>query len=251
MSQPRPMPPPMPCRDRAVHRQRPPLSYPRPQLRNPPRKSMLSALRVVRGPAVEPVTLDQVRAHCRIYTDDEDELLALYIASARAWTETYLGRALITQQLQWIMADRPPEGAWPYTSLPFTLVPLPLWFPWPQAISRPLSLPRQPVQKIDQVSVGRWGEADLVLDPGTYSADIGAEPGRIRISLGAQPVPGQHIAVTFTAGYGDRPDQVPPLTRQAILHHVAWLYENRGDADGEVPRGIISMLPDRCVTFGG
>lgn len=60
---------------------------------------MRITLERVSGPAIEPVTLAQMRTHLRAWediTDDDDAIEAIYTA-AREWVEDYTGRALIEQ----------------------------------------------------------------------------------------------------------------------------------------------------------
>jgi uncharacterized phiE125 gp8 family phage protein len=48
-------------------------------------------------PAVEPVTLTQLKQQARIPYPDSDDILSLYLVAAREMIERYLRRALITQ----------------------------------------------------------------------------------------------------------------------------------------------------------
>ncbi|HEY9092839.1 head-tail connector protein [Parasphingorhabdus sp.] len=50
-------------------------------------------------PEIEPVSLAQAKAQCRIEESDEDDLLALYIASARAHAEAYCGAVFAERSL--------------------------------------------------------------------------------------------------------------------------------------------------------
>ena len=44
----------------------------------------------------EPVTIDEVKEHCRIDHDEEDELISRYITAAREWVEGFLNVKLIS-----------------------------------------------------------------------------------------------------------------------------------------------------------
>ena len=96
---------------------------------------MRSTVSTVTQPAAEPITLDQARAHCRIDTSSEDELLAGYLRSARVMAERYLSRALINQTLLWTVT---PEN--------------PIWR-GSHHLHWALELPRAPVQSISSVTV--------------------------------------------------------------------------------------------------
>lgn len=53
----------------------------------------------IEEPDIEPVTLDEMRVHLRIYDDDhsEDDEINTLISAARQWAEDYTGRVLIEQ----------------------------------------------------------------------------------------------------------------------------------------------------------
>lgn len=209
---------------------------------------MYSALAVVSPPQAEPVTLDLLRRHIRVDTIDEDDLLALYLATARATAEQFLGRALVTQTLRWVMADAPPANSFPL--YPFTAFILPLWLPYSALFQHPVELPRSPVQSIVSVSTGRWGQADAPLDPSQYQVDGDTEPSRLKLLGGAGACPSDHTIVEFVAGYAS-PDAIPRPIVQAILLMAGFLYENRGDAGGEMPAVAKALLwPYRLYTFG-
>ena len=61
-------------------------------------------------PAVEPLTVDEVKTYLRIDHDDEDCLLASLITSARLQVEAALDLALITQSWSWTF-DAWPKGS--------------------------------------------------------------------------------------------------------------------------------------------
>ncbi|MGD8327193.1 MAG: head-tail connector protein, partial [Sphingomonadales bacterium] len=51
-------------------------------------------------PTLEPLTLAEVKQFLRIETADENALLSMWISQAREACETFIGRALITQDWQ-------------------------------------------------------------------------------------------------------------------------------------------------------
>ena len=213
---------------------------------------MYSDVIVIAPPVLEPVTVSQAKQHCRIDSDYDDALVALYITTARSLAEEYTNRAFITQTLQWTMSYQGrPSGGWPMVPAGPIFV-LPLWFNWADIGGSWLELPRAPLQSIVSISQGYWGQGtDTQLYAGTdYSVDLTMQPGRFQLSnwaSGAQ----DHISVQYVAGYGDTPASVPPLINMAVLWLTAWLYENRGDTDAAMPKGALSLLnPHRLVTFG-
>jgi len=210
---------------------------------------MFSAVTVVKPPG-QLLGTDLVRQHLRIDFGDDDNLLDLYQQTAVALAEQFLGRALLTQTLRWVIAEAPPPGQFPL--VPFTAFIFPLWIPYSLLFHKPVELPRAPAQSISSIGVGQWGQADRVLTSDLFEADLGTEPARLRLLHGAGSFPSNHLTVQFVAGYGDDPAAVPPPIKHAVLLLTAHLYENRGDADSHPPPPVKALLwPYRMMFFGG
>lgn len=210
---------------------------------------MFSSLTVIEPPADEPVSVDLARRHCRIDTVDDDDLLGIYIASARSWAEVYLGRVLLQQQLQWVVARELPNRSMPYVGLPMSLMVFPLWFPWEALHRNALELPRQPVVSVDSVAAGSWGQPDTTLVADTdYVVDTLTARVQMRQTWPAQCR--DHLVITFTAGASSATAIDAPIVN-AILLLTGFLYENRGDVSAEMPAGARALLsPYRLVSFG-
>ena len=65
------------------------------------------ALVPVGGPAVEPVSLAEAKAHLRVTSTSEDLLIASLITAARVHLEVMLSCAFITQSWSWFLDDWP------------------------------------------------------------------------------------------------------------------------------------------------
>lgn len=217
---------------------------------------MYSSLRVVTPPVCLPVDLPLAAQHCRIDMATEFNLVELYVSTATMLAEQYLGRILIAQTLDWTVAESSPPAsamvpmASPATLLSAgTLLAAPLGFPWPPR--RPLEIPRSPLISVQSVTLGGIETEERVLDASEYSVDLHTEPGRL-LQRTKSPTAFQRMVVRFTAGYGTDPISVPSPIRNAILLMAAWLYEHRGDAEGDMPKAAQMLLaPYRLVTFGG
>ncbi|HEX4535233.1 MAG TPA: head-tail connector protein [Rhizomicrobium sp.] len=179
-------------------------------------------LQLITPPAIEPVTLDEAKAHLKVDTAADDALITSLIAAARARAEWHMGRALITQ-------------SWT------------LWLDcWPDVIEIPLP----PLQAVTSITAYALNDAATVLDAATYQVDLASS----RVALKANAAPPVNlrklnaIAVAFTAGYGDEASDVPAPIREAILQMIAELYANRGDANAEVSTSALALLaPYRMV----
>lgn len=157
------------------------------------------------GPAVEPVTLAEAKAHLRIDGTAEDTLIGSLIVTSRLHVEAAMGLALVTQG--WSVF----RDAWP---------------PGPV-----LELPLRPVQSVTAVRVYDEDAAIITVPADTYFLDGAGAPARlVRQGTLAWPVPrrtANGIEVAFIAGYGDAAADVPEPIRQAILLLIAHWYEYR------------------------
>ena len=204
---------------------------------------MLSTVTVTTAPEIEPVSIDQVRRHCRIDSQSEDDLLQGYLRAARALAEQYLSQALITQTLTWTVTPTNPLR------------------PWWHRQRGALELPRAPVQSIASVTaLDARGNVTTILPaslpvvpPATllgYRADLAHSPARLLI--GEQTIMSdgrafhtvelEYLQVVFAAGYGDTEASVPEQIRQAILMTTAFIDENRGDVAAEMPKAAQWLL---------
>jgi uncharacterized phiE125 gp8 family phage protein len=208
-----------------------------------------AALRVITPPASEPIPIDLARQHCRIDSDHDDTLVAMYVTSARIWAEAFLNRALFTQKLQFNVTWAPPPTATPL--VPQSLIVFPL--NWPPLVKRPIELPRAPAQSVEQITWGPLGDMQIA-DPSDYDLNLAVEPGYVSVKPALLPrIPQQSMSIDFTAGYDDAdPDAVPMPIRHGILLLTAFLYEQRGDVDGAMPAFARNLMqPYRLWTFAG
>jgi uncharacterized phiE125 gp8 family phage protein len=179
------------------------------------------SLKRTTGPVVEPVSLADAKAHCRVDASTEDALIQGYITTAREWVEDYIDRALVTQQLVMKLDAFPAE----------------------------IELPRPPMVAsgtatavtITYVTGEAGGTATLATSE--YRIDRDSTPGAIRtLYAGSWPshlIDQNSVTVSWWAGYGD-PTTVPQRVKSAILMCVHELYEKRGD--GAMPDAAKRLL---------
>jgi uncharacterized phiE125 gp8 family phage protein len=179
------------------------------------------SLKRTTGPVVEPVSLADAKAHCRVDASADDALIQGYITTAREWVEDYIDRALVTQQLVMKLDAFPAE----------------------------IELPRPPMiasgtataVTITYVTGEAGGTATL--SASEYRIDRDSTPGAIRtLYAGSWPshlIDQNAVTVTWWAGYGD-PTTVPQRVKSAILMCVHELYEKRGD--GAMPLAAMRLL---------
>ena len=154
-------------------------------------------------PAVEPVTLSEAKAHCRVDINDDDALIQNLIATARAYCEDILDVSMITT-------------VWEARYDAF-----PMW---------ELTLPRPPMrpETVTVVYRDEAGANHTITSTSGFQVDAYATPGRIYpLYEGVWPaVRGDENSVTvrWTAGYGTSGLAVPPTLRHAVMLLVAHWY---------------------------
>jgi uncharacterized phiE125 gp8 family phage protein len=199
-------------------------------------------LSLVTGPALDPVSLAEAKAHCRATSTDEDGLIAGYILAARQHIETVCNRALITQTLD-LFIDRD----WPYF----------FDFEW-RCNRRLIELPRAPAQSVTSISYVDSAGASQTLATNQYAVDVSTPIGRIEPSYDVvwPTVRNQAKAITvrFVAGYGSSPGSIPEPIRQAMLLLIGHWYEQRetvnvGNITGELPFATSALLSPYRVFY--
>lgn len=157
------------------------------------------------GPAVEPVSLAEAKAHLRVDGTAEDTLIASLIVTSRLHVEAGHGLALVTQGWSYFLDCWPPAAA--------------------------LKLPLRPVQAIGAVRLYDEDGATTTVPSSSYLLDGASAPARlVRQGRVAWPKPGRvanGIEIALTVGFGDAAADVPEPIRQAILLLVAHWYEHR------------------------
>ena len=166
-------------------------------------------LYVKTAPTVDPVTVDEAKTFCRIDVSEDDTLIASLIKAARQASESYTGRAYITQTL--VLATQ-------CNSMGQILLPRP---PYGAVVS---------VQALQDNAT--WSTLTLTTD--YYVATIG-DSGLIALNM---PSLTTQYQVEYTAGYGAAATSVPDALKQAILMRVASMYENRQDEAGNAAASI-------------
>lgn len=160
------------------------------------------ATMLITGPAAEPVSLDEARAHLRVETDEEDALIARLIAAARGEVEAATRRRLIAQTWRMFL------DAWPRGGR--------------------VEIPLVPLREVLSVTVYDAAGDGEAMPASAYIVDVSAEPARMLVR---RPVPpGQSlngIEIDVVAGYGEEGDAVPAPLRQAVLMLVGHWFARR------------------------
>ena len=158
---------------------------------------------LISGPALEPVSLADVKAHLRIDGDDDDALIAAAITSARVHVEAVTRRALIRQNWRVYLSE------------------------WPKG--RIVELPVSPLIAVNAITFYDIVGASTLFEAAGWRVEAQASPPRIVAKLmPAAALYDNGIEIDLTAGYGVSSIDVPAPLRQAILILVTHWYEHRG-----------------------
>jgi uncharacterized phiE125 gp8 family phage protein len=175
---------------------------------------------LIAGPAVEPVTLPEMRAYLRLDDGAEDDLVAALVKAARLVVEAACGRQLVEQTWRFVF-DRWPGG-------------------------RNVRLPLSPLIRVERIRVFDAAGAPADLTPALYRAESASDPPRVVVGSAA-PEPGlssEGIHLDAAVGFGPASTDVPAPLAQAIRLLVARWFENRGDApaDTTLPPDVAALV---------
>lgn len=171
-------------------------------------------------PVIEPVSLVELKAHCRVDISDDDLLLSSLIAAARQHCEDLCRRQFInaTWRLSLDVFPTDPRciGGWPR----------------PRPEGTDILLPRPRLSSVTSIVYIDGAGVSQTLSPSGYIVSGDEEPGRIALAPGSiwpetQADRINSVVVTYVAGYGPAAAAVPQALKQAILMLAAHWYENR------------------------
>lgn len=180
--------------------------------------------RLITGPTLEPLTLEEVRLQIRFPSTREDTLIAGWITAARQAFEHATGRQLLEATHERELQTYP-AGV--------------------------IELPHPPLLEVVSVITLDADGAEQILTAGTdYVVDQPtgdfAARGSVR-AIGSWPTSGP-VRVRYRAGYGTAATDVPALASAALFMRVATLHKYRaavqetGDALITVPLGYDEIV---------
>ena len=149
-------------------------------------------IKTIKKPSGLVVGLDEVKAHLRLDTPHEDDLIIEYIKAATKHVENFLGKTLLTTTIQ--LKHRQVPG---FDSIP---------------------LPYGPVQKVELVKSGVFSFNETTRFRLEDTQDV---PELLLKEVAHE------IEVVYVVGYGDFGNDVPDDIRQAIRTLTTHFYEAR------------------------
>ncbi|MCY6354519.1 head-tail connector protein [Clostridium sp. ZS2-4] len=164
------------------------------------------AVKIINQPLVEPITIEEAKQHLRISGSDEDIIVASMIKQAREFCEDFQNRKYITQTLELVLDSFPRENCIAFKNC-------------------------SPIQRVESIKYyDNTGEEHL-FDESNYIVDIDGFINRIVLrnykqwpSISLQRVNG--VRIRFTAGFGDKEENVPETVKWPMILHMRLLYDD-------------------------
>lgn len=178
---------------------------------------------VITPPTAYPVTLGELKNHCRIETNDDDVYLQSLIEVATSNLESFAWRSFMTQTIELTLDgfDR-----------------------------HELILPRGKVQSVTSIYYIDTAGDSTLLPSNEYLVDTKSDIGRITPAYGYSWPTTQcrinTVTITYVSGFGSSQTDVPEPLRHAVMLLAADLYQNReGHTElklDALPFGIKSLV---------
>ena len=181
---------------------------------------------LISAPEATPVSVEELKTHCRITIDDDDDYVEALLNASVVYLEGVMGRKFIKQTWK-LLLDNWPGGA--EIVLPF---------------GNCIDVDSVIYKDRDGTPI-EWAEA-------SYVVDTESVPGRVVIAydeswpsdvlFNVNP-----IAVTFDTGYGTAGENVPEALRHAVKILVCHWYENRevivtGSIVANIPKTVDALI---------
>ena len=164
--------------------------------------------KLITAPAVEPVTVEELRSQLRITSTSQDTMLGVLIEAARQHVEDYLRYSLLSATWELYLDSFPAAGDCIY-------------------------IQKSPVSSVTSLKYyASDGTLTTLTENTDYAVDLISKPCRIYEAYGTYwPTPRlikNAVIVKFVAGYASA-DAVPDVIRQAVLMFASTMYENPAD----------------------
>ena len=187
---------------------------------------MITTLSLATGPAIEPISLTDVKTHLRVDDDTEDAYIVTLIRAARRYIENITNRSLIVQTWDWFLDDFP--ASFFYDDLDR-----------PTYNEGVLYVPRNPLVSVTHIKYTDGAGVLQTWAASNYEVDTDSTIGRIYpVYNGAWPSDVRNytkaVEIQFIAGYADSgasprnlSDNVPQELKHAIMLLIGHMFKHR------------------------
>ena len=188
------------------------------------------------APAIEPVTLSEVKDYLRIDDGDSDVVISDLIVAARMYAETYTRRPFITQTWR-LTLDTFPYSEYGMSQGQFYSQKYP---------GGAILLPLPPVQSLTSITYLDTLNATTTFSSANYQTDFRSEPCRVAtiqgVSWPATYTAMNAVTLIFVCGYGSTPESVPQGIRAAIRMLVSAWYDSCDTGEKPIPMAVQTLL---------
>lgn len=198
-------------------------------------------------PAVEPISLDELKLHLRISNTLDDAWLTAAIIAARKTAEDYTGQFFIQRNvLQTMDTSGSIQSEWwdGVRDGPISLLSV-----------REIELLKPPLQSVTSVVIYDDSDAATTVSPSTYFVDNADQSQRGRVILRrGQTWPvvmrvANGMEITYVAGYGTTAASTPEDLRHGLKILAAYMYVNRGDCSCDQAGAASAVMPSGAAMF--
>lgn len=174
---------------------------------------------VITAPAVEPLSLSDLKHHLRVDTSDDDAYLLGLITAARMHIESVTQGALITRTLEWVADD----------------------------FQACIALEQPPLQSVTSVKYIDSAAIEQTVSSSVYTVDTDSRPGRVYEADGQSwPSPKgipNAVRIRYVAGFGNTDADVPEPIKLAMKVLIAYWYDcGAADGLGGVPAAADALV---------
>jgi len=155
------------------------------------------SLELIEKPALEPLTLAEIKTFLRIDGNSEDNILTTMLAAAREAGEHYMRNSIIRQKYKLTYHKFMPAR---------------------------IALPKGPVSMVSKVTLKDEDGSFTILSSSDYYIS-----NKTNLNLKSS-YSSYIIEVEYFAGYSNDSVDVPEIIKQGLLSQIAFTYENRGTA---------------------
>jgi len=187
----------------------------------------MSNYKIVTQPAVEPLTVQEVKTYTRITQALQDNLIGSWIKTGRELIEQHLRRVLITQTIDLVFDGYP---------------------------STVFEIPNPPLQSVTSIKYYDTSDIEYTFSSSNYFVST-FDVGRVALNYNVlwpttllRPI--DSVAVRYVAGYGDSASDVPQRIKDALYLYCAYRNDNRTGENEKIPDAFYNLLNYAFVASG-
>lgn len=205
----------------------------------------MAGITVVTEASTYPLEVKDVKNFLKLDENEDELYVRSLIGSATEYVESYTSLSLINRTLK-LSLDYLSE------------IDVPLWEgtrTGPDITIRKtiINLPSSPVSSVTHIKTFDDQDTETTFASSKYYVDTASKPARIILRSGETwPTAlrvGNAVEITYVAGYGTSPKQVPEQIRLAMMQYIAFMYEHRGDFERFPPPSMPSSIEVLLQSF--